>query len=438
MKEVISFLNNLLNDDDTLIVATSTGPDSMCLLHILNNNFKNKIICAHVNHGVRSESIKEANFLKKYCLNNNIIFEYMEIKEYSNHKFSESEGRRKRYAFFNELLDKYHAKYIMTAHHANDLEETILMRLVRGSNLKGYLGISRINNNLVRPLLSLTKEEIINYNKLHNIPYFNDYTNDDINYTRNRFRKQIIPLLEKEDSNVHKKFIKFSEELSKYNDYINKVIKNKINNIYINGVINIDNLKKEDSFIQEKIIEYVIEDIQKDYLLDINDKNKMALMELTKEQKNKAVDLGNGFIGRRSYNSLIIEKNNNNLNNKYDYIFNDYLKILDRYVIAKVKECSLKSNNVLRINSKEIALPIHVRCMNKDDLIQVKNMKTFKKVNDIFKNSKVDIKKRQTYPVVTDSKNNIIWLPGLKKSTFDKEFSEKYDIILKYTEEKDE
>lgn len=436
MKEVITFLNNLLNKDDVLIVATSTGPDSMCLLHVLKNNFPNKIICAHVNHGVRDESNEEAKFLKKYCIDNNIIFEYMKIKEYHNNKFSESEGRKKRYQFFYDLLQKYQAKYIMLAHHANDLEETILMRLVRGSNLKGYIGIPRINNHLVRPLLTLTKKEILAYDNENQIKYFNDYTNEDINYTRNRFRKNIIPLLEKENKNVYKKFIKFSEELEKYNNYINKIIKDKIDNIYKDGIINITNLKKEDLFIQEKIIEYVIEDIQKDEIFDINDKNKKDLLSLINDFKNKQIDLGNGFIGRRSYNNLIIEKNN--IRASYDYEFNEYLKINNKYIIEEINNCNDKSNNVIRLNSEDLTLPLHIRCMKSDDIMQIKNMKGKKKVNDILKNAKIDINIRKIYPVVVDSENRIIWLPGIKKSIFDKEILEKYDIILKYMEEKNE
>ena len=434
MKEVITFLNNLINKDDIIIVGTSGGPDSMCLLHLLTSNFSNKIICAHVNHNVRKEAIKEAEFLKKYCQENHLIFEYMEITKYKNNKFSESEGRSKRYQFFNELKEKYRAKYIMTAHHANDLEETILMRLIRGSNLKGYMGIPRINNHLVRPLLTITKKEILAYNEINNINYFTDYTNNDINYTRNRYRETIIPLLEKEDVNIHKKFIKFSKELSKYNDYINRVIKSKIHNIYKNGIINISNLKKEDSFLQEKIIEYVIEDIQKEEILDINDKNKIDLLNLINDNKNKQIDLGNGFIGRRSYNNLIIEKNN--IVVPYDYILTDSITINEHFIIEKISNSKDKSNNVIRINSDDIELPLHVRSMHKDDVMHVKNMLTMKKVNDIFKNSKIDIKKRKVYPLVVDSKNVIIWIPGIKKSKFDKEIYEKYDIILKCTEEK--
>ncbi len=436
MKEVISFLKDLLNEEDVVIVATSGGPDSMCLLHLLKNNFKNKIICAHVNHGLRKESLKEAKSLKKYCQINNIIFEYMKIDNYTNNKFSESEGRSKRYQFFNKLLKKYHAKYIMTAHHGNDLEETILMRLVRGSNLKGYAGILRVNNHLVRPLLSVTKEEILKYNKSNNLEYFIDSSNECENYTRNRFRKNIIPLLEKEDKNVHKKFLKFSEELNKYNNYINKIINLKIDNIYNDGIININNLLKEDEFIQEKIIEYVIENIQKEYILDINDKNKKDLMDLIYSSKNKQIDLGNGFIGRKSYNNLIIEKNSTI--EGYDYLFKDYLNINNKYIIEKVNKSNDISNNIIRLNSNDISLPLHVRTICKNDKMEIKNMNGSKKIKDIFKNAKIDIKEREIYPIVVDSKNTIIWLPGIKKSIFDKEISKKYDIILKYTEGKNE
>ena len=177
MKEVQIFLNNLLKENDTIVVATSGGPDSMCLLSILNNlkdKYKLQIICAHVNHGLRQESNDEKKFVENYCVINNLIFEYMKIDSYTKDKFSENEGRSKRYAFFQELMNKYNAKYLFTAHHGDDLIETIMMRIVRGSNLKGYIGIKLINNNIVRPLLFVDKKEIINYLNEHNISYVTD------------------------------------------------------------------------------------------------------------------------------------------------------------------------------------------------------------------------------------------------------------------------
>ncbi len=436
MKEVENFLSNLLNVNDTIVVATSGGPDSMCLLSILNklkNKYNLKLICAHVNHGLRSESESEKKFVENYCVINNIIFEYMKIDSYTNAKFSESEGRKKRYAFFIELMNKYQAKYLMTAHHGDDLIETVMMRIVRGSNLKGYLGISRINNNIIRPLLTVSKKEILDYLKENNIDYVIDKSNEDENYTRNRYRKHLLPFLKKEDENVHLKFLKYSEELNSYNEYVNRVIKSKIDNIYKDNKINIEELLKEDEFIVKKIIEYVIIEIQRDNLFNISDSQFKEILKLIKSKSNKQIDLANNYIARISYNNLIIEKNINIKD--YYYEFCDKL-IIGNKLIERIEKSDKKSNYILRINSEDIKLPIIIRTVKDGDKIKIKNMNGTKKVKDIFIDNKIDIKKRLDYPIVTDSNDNVIWIPGLKKSIFDKEINEKYDIILKYTEEK--
>ena len=117
MENVFTFLNKILHKNDSIVVGISGGPDSMCLLHVLlslKDKLNLKIICAHVNHGLRKESADEAKYVKKFCQYNNIIFEYMIIENYHNNHFSEEEARRKRYNFFYELVSKYDAKYLMT------------------------------------------------------------------------------------------------------------------------------------------------------------------------------------------------------------------------------------------------------------------------------------------------------------------------------------
>ena len=144
MKDVYKFLAEELNlkYHEKIIVGVSGGPDSMCLLHLvleLKDKKNLNVICAHVNHKMRIESENEAKFVREYCENNNAIFEYYEINEYTDDNFH-NQARIKRYDFFKDLVSKYDAKYLLTAHHGDDLIETILMRIVRGSNLKGYLG----------------------------------------------------------------------------------------------------------------------------------------------------------------------------------------------------------------------------------------------------------------------------------------------------------
>ncbi len=434
MKEVQIFLNNLLKENDTIVVATSGGPDSMCLLSILNNlkdKYKLQIICAHVNHGLRQESNDEKKFVENYCVINNLIFEYMKIDSYTKDKFSENEGRSKRYAFFQELMNKYNAKYLFTAHHGDDLIETIMMRIVRGSNLKGYIGIKLINNNIVRPLLFVDKKEIVKYLNEHHISYVTDKSNDDESYTRNRYRKQLLPFLKNEDPNVHLKFLKFSEELEEYNNYVNKIVKQKIDKIYKKNRLNIQELLKEDKFIVKKIIEYVIIEIQRENIFNINDRQLNEILKLLNNKSNKKINLANNYIARVSYDELIIEKEKDMSN--YCYILNDEVNIQNN-IIKIVEKSDEKSNFVLRIDSKEIKLPLMVRNIQNGDKIRVKNLNGTKKVNDIFIDNKIDNSKRLSYPLVTDSDNTIIWIPGLKKSNLDKEIDEKYDIILKYTE----
>ena len=358
------------------------------------------------------------------------------ILEYQNEKFTESIGRKKRYEFFEELIKKYNAQYLMTAHHGDDLTETILMRITRGSNLKGYIGIKQIKNKIVRPLLNLSKEEIYEYVKNNKIPYLEDVSNNNEKYTRNRFRKHMLPFLKNEDKLVHLKFLKFSKELEKYDNYINKVIYNKIDKIYKNGKIKIDELLKEEEFIQEKIIEYVIEEIQKKDILDISDKQFNEILKLLKNKDNKQINLNNNYIARKSYNYLIIEKNKKEL--AYEYELDKEVNILDKYIIEKVADSKLKNNFITRLNSQEITLPLKVRNIRLGDKMQIKNLSGSKKIKDILIDLKIDKGKRKEIPVVLDSKNVILWLPGLKKSIFDKEINEKYDIILKYTEVEDE
>lgn len=434
MKEATNFLNNLLNKNDTIVVGVSGGPDSMCLLSMLLNlkdRYSLKIICAHVNHKLRKKSEKEKKFVENFCINNNIIFEYTEL-EYEN-GFSESIAREKRYNFFDKLVKKYHAKYLMTAHHGDDEIETIMMRIVRGSNLKGYIGIPKISDNgnykIVRPLLYMDKDSIIKYLKDNKVKYVIDKSNKSDKYTRNRYRKHLLPFLKKEDKNVHLKFLKYSEVLEKNNNYIKYILENNIKNIVNNNTIDLNKLNKEDEFIKERIIEYVIEEIQKEYIFNINDEQFNNIIKLTNTKGNKEIDLKDGFVARVSYNKLYIEKKKES--NKYKYILDKDIIILDKYSFKFIKDSKIKSNYIIRLDSNDVKLPLIIRTKEDGDRIRVKNLNGSKKVKDILIDSKIDIKERREYPIVCDSKNDIIWIPGIKKSIYDKEISEKYDIIIK-------
>ena len=424
MDSTINYLNNILHDNDTLVVATSSGPDSMCLLSIVQNlNIKLNIICAHVNHKVRSQSEEEYSYLEDYCMNHNIIFEGT---VFNNDGWNfESNARKFRYDFLYKLKKKYDARFILTAHHGDDLIETILMRITRGSNLSGYIGIKMLDKDFLRPLLFVTKEDILKYCKDNNIKYYLDYTNDEDEHTRNRYRHEILPFLKKESSNVHEKYLQFSNELESYECFVNKYILDK--ELINNNKIYVDKLLKEEGFIIGKAIELLIKDIQSRDFLEVSNETIKNLVSLIKSNKSNArINLSNGYLGVKSYNEFMIKKE------EEQYLFNEIFEDSfenNLFVINKVATSDEKSNYVLRLNSNDVKLPLKIRNREISDVMEVKNL-GHKKVKDILIDEKVDLSVRDMLPIVVDSNENILWIPGVKKSKFDKEKNEKYDIIL--------
>ncbi|MBE6144596.1 MAG: tRNA lysidine(34) synthetase TilS [Firmicutes bacterium] len=441
MEEAYSFLFNDLNIKygDFLVVATSGGPDSMSLLYLLLKLKKAidiEIVCAHVNHNTgRIGQKEEQEFVEKYCRNNNIIFETMVIEDYGDDNFH-SEAHTKRYNFFKNIIKKYHAKYLFTAHHGDDLIETILMRIVRGSTLKGYSGFSKIvdadNYKIVRPLIHVTKEEILEFCKNNTIPYAIDSSNKKDVYTRNRFRKYIVPELKKEEKNVHQKFYKFSKTLLEYNNYIDKQVEKKINVIYPDSILNIEKFKEEDHVIQMKIIYYILEHIYQDDLMLITDRHAEILYELIHSKKaNSLVHLPNNIQARKTYNNLVLIENPIS-NSEYEIELIEHVNLPNGKNIEFLEESEETNNYICYLDSKEVKLPLHVRSRKDGDKMHVLGMVGRKKINDIFIDSKVTKEERDIWPIVVDSNENIVWLPGLKKSKFDKTKQGKYDIILKY------
>lgn len=427
-----------LNDHDVIVLGNSGGPDSMCLLNILLEIRKIKniqIICAHVNHNVRSESAKEEKFLKEYCDKVHVLFESMTIEKYGDDNFH-NQARKIRYNFFNNLVEKYEANYLMTAHHGDDLIETILMRISRGSTLKGYSGFEKEipfdSYSLVRPLIFVTKEEILTYNEKNKVPYVIDHSNFKGKYTRNRYRKEVLPFLKNEDQKIHQKYLKFSETLEEYDNFINNEIIKKVQKIYKNNVLDLLEFLKLDEFLQKKILYFLLESIYKEDLLVISDVHVSAIRKLIESKRaNAFVCLPHEIKAVKSYQKLSFIQEIKDISN-YEIELSKFVQLPNKHTLEFVSSCESNDNNVCRISSEEVVLPLYVRTRRLGDKMMLKRIDGYKKLKDIFIDCKVPIMERDSWPVVVDSKEKIIWIPGLKKSKFTKQKNEKYDIIIKY------
>ncbi len=438
MLETINYLERLLKPGDSVVIGLSGGKDSMCLLDLLMKlNKKITIIAAHINHNIREESNEEAKIIEKYCKEKNVIFETIKFPKKSNNKdFNESELREKRYDYFEKIINKYQAKYLFTAHHGDDLIETILMRITRGSDIKGYSGFDLVTPKcgyqIIKPLIYTTKEEIDQYNEKNNIPYVEDQTNSSSKYTRNRYRHKVLPFLKQENPQVHLKYLKFNQELQKYYNYVLKETSKEFIKRYENNSLNLDNIDKIDDLILENIIKKLLDIHYPDNLYLVNDKHiSMIINIIHNKEPNLSLNLPNGLVVNKRYNELYIRKGIKE-KKEYDIEIKKHTALPNNHYIDIIEKSDEKSNYYIRLNSKEIKLPLHARTRKPGDKMVIKNSVGSKKIKDIYIDSKIEPEKRDSEPIVVDSNNTIIWLPGIKKSQFDKANNEEYDIILRY------
>ena len=426
-----------VKDGDFLVFACSYGPDSMALfksLLELRKKYDIRLVCAHVNHDKRRESAKEKEDLEKYCKENNVIFEYMKIDRYGDDNFH-NEARNIRYQFFDEIVKKYNAKYLLTAHHGDDLMETILMRIARGSTLRGYSGFRKLvkmdGYYIYRPFIGLTKSELLDYCHKDRVPYAVDKSNFSDVYTRNRYRKEVLPFLKSEDKDIHKKYLKFSNVLCQADDFIEEEASKAISKVIKDNKLYIDKYLEINKFLKRIILERFISSFYQDDLILINDKHLDLIESLINSKKSNAkVNLPNDVEVVKSYNTLSIRRNPNLLSS-YEIEVSREVILPNGHKLELLDSVKGNSNNIIKLSSKDVTLPLIVRTRKLGDVMAIKGG-GHKKIKDIFIDSKIPLADRDLWPIVVDSRERIVFVPGLKKSKFDKTNSEFYDIILRY------
>ena len=195
----INALHNMWNDYDTIIIGVSGGVDSMCLLDVMLKIAAKEhlsLIVAHVNYGLRGDAADEdQSLVERVSRERGIPCESLRVQNAKGG--TEKSWRTMRYEFFELLRTKYGAHKIAVAHNQNDQAETFLLHLLRGSGLTGLVGMRFVScNYVIRPLLSVMREEIAEYCEKYNITFHTDHTNADVQYTRNRVRMELLPYLQ--------------------------------------------------------------------------------------------------------------------------------------------------------------------------------------------------------------------------------------------------
>ena len=219
----------LLEKGDSVIAALSGGADSVALLHFLisvKEQYDLTIHAAHLNHGIRGEEAqRDESFCKILCEKYNVPFHLRrrDIPALARARGVSEElcGREERYAFFEELAEPLNAK-IALAHTASDNAETLLFNLSRGASLGGAAAIPQRRGNIIRPLLSCTRAEIEAYCAANGLEYVTDSSNLSDDYTRNRIRHHVIPVLRELNPELESAMLRFSRDAAEVKAYLTR------------------------------------------------------------------------------------------------------------------------------------------------------------------------------------------------------------------------
>lgn len=221
-QELLNFVRGKLiladiRSKDVLILAISGGSDSMALLDVLNKLYQElelKIIPVHINHGLRSDAKKDEKVVVDYCKAKelNCVVKRVAVKKMLGAQGGgvEEKARELRYQALTQVATQKQAKYILTAHNSDDQVETIVFNFLRGSTTRGLGGMKEISGMISRPLLDIPKADLLKYIKKNKIVFAHDKTNDDIQFTRNRIRHQLLPELRKFNPNLHEVLLRNS------------------------------------------------------------------------------------------------------------------------------------------------------------------------------------------------------------------------------------
>lgn len=426
--------NRLILPGDRIIVGLSGGADSVCLIYtlwLLREKLgleNNALYCVHINHMLRGEeAIRDESFSQKFCeaLDVRFISYRMDVKAIAEEKklSLEEAGRKVRYDCFTQAMDKFACSKIAVAHNKNDMAETILFNVARGSGLKGLSGITGKRDNIIRPLLNVTRGEIENFLEEKGRTYITDSTNLGTMYDRNKIRHIVLPELEKINTRAIDHICQAGYEAGESYRFIRKtamgyyydIVSSTGNELWID----INKLLKLDRVIQRQLL-YEALVSKAGQMKDIADVHIQGMMGLLVADTGKTLELPYGVRARKNYNSLILSSGNNEIN-EYSIEINGegVYKIpgwgnlnISLYPKKEVEDISKKIYTKVADYDK-IKGKLFVRPPRDGDFVVIDRDGNTKKLTRVFIDNKIDREKRKSWPVIAAG-SQVIWAVGLR------------------------
>lgn len=453
----------LIAAEDTVIVGVSGGADSVCLLMILNalkDEYPFELKAVHVEHGIRGDaSVKDMEYVQNLCrsLGVELSVHRVNAPTYANeNKLSEEEAARiLRYEIFEAERNSLHKENVIiaVAHHKNDAAETVIFNMLRGSSLMGLSGIRPSRDNIIRPLLGISREEIEEFHRVEGSSYCIDMTNSDNDYSRNRIRNIIIPEMEKISSASVDHIVRASEDVYEAECYIEAVACDfaKKNVIEDEGYkINVEALLKEEGIIQRAVIKLVLREAYSRWK-DIGRGHIYDILSLADKEIGKVISLPGGWVAIRRKDSIDIERcedtvceeqlfsaikvDKDKLYEGVDYNLGNgrrlRLSIIKREYLTKIEAL----NYTKCFDYDKIIGGLLIRTRKEGDYLCVDKNMHKKKLKEYFINEKIPAGDRDKVVLLTEG-NHVLWVVGHRIDEYYKVgINTEKVLIAEFTEE---
>ncbi len=411
--------NNMLGFGDEVIVGFSGGADSVCLLHILfslRERLGITVKAAHVNHGIRGDEAKrDESFSSDFCARYGIAFyshSFDCIAESNKTGESLEEcGRRIRYGYFNSLVGEYGK--IATAHNANDNAETVIFNLARGTALKGVCGIPCVRGNIIRPLIYCTRREIELYCQENNLEFVTDSTNLSDDYSRNKIRHKILPVLTELNSCAIENIISFCIGARQTEAYIRSEAEERLYSATVSkDTYDITPLQNCPTALLKEIVCVAYESFSDNSL----DRQKVDAIVSLIFNSGRLQLYGDEYVEvvkkkLRFFKKISCEPTDAlPVGGVGEYSFGTY-----KLTIKKFTDCSIKPVNNLLLNSVDCdkingKLFLRTRC--EGDKITLFKRNVTKSLKKVFCEYNIPVENRNALPILCDDVG-IVWVYGI-------------------------
>ncbi len=440
----------LLNEYDTVQIGVSGGADSVCLLFLLlelSQKLQIQVEAMHVHHGIRGgRADSDEEFVRLLCkkLNVPLTVRHVDAPAYAveNSLSLEEAARILRY----EALCENQETKIAVAHHRNDQAETVLFQLLRGSGIRGLGGMRPKRDRIIRPLLCLSREEILSYLSENNIDYITDETNEDNTYSRNQIRNEVLPKLTSIQPQAIKHIAAVADDLQQVDAYLRGRAETEcgagIHQTERGVEIEIAPFLGADFIIRRTAIALVLEslvpgrrDLQRSHIVQI--------AELAEKESGREISLPYGMRARREGDRLVIEREPEKAKEPMKPV-----------AIEAGESYSLQNGNVLATRlipvDKNLQIPrdtytkwfdygkikssLQLRNRKSGDYLCIDVQMHHKKLQDYLVNRKIPASRRDEYLLLADG-DHILWIIGERISEYYKVSEEtEYILEVKYQE----